>query len=229
MKSHYLLMSVVSVALTFVAGANVSAAVITNTALTNGVVRSTAGGSIFTAAINGENAQVGTLSGGDSNYKAVFEFNLPILDDVTISLATINLYVSTSNATQDIYLRQISADGSVTTADYNSTPLNQGGVFLSAGTFSGGYITFDIAGMIQTAIDNHQSYFAIRLETQNPAYGSVNARANVKGINANVPANQLPYISFTYTAIPEPNVTVMFGLGAFVCLFVLRRRKQATA
>lgn len=206
-----------------------AAVLVSGEAVTVGTVSSTSGGSLAAAGINGENVLVGELTGGARNYKGIFEFALPDLSanagNIRVLDGTVKLFVSTSSANQDIYLRQISADGSVTTADYGSSPLNAGGLFLATGAPVNQYITFNVGNLIQTSVDNNQSYFAVRIETETPAYGSTQFRANIKGIHENVLEANVPLIEFNYEIIPEPSVAGLFVGGSIIVLLLNRRLK----
>lgn len=210
---------------------NARATLITEVATVSGFASSTSGGTLGVGSINGQNTYVGEIVDQNLNFKSIFEFALPDLSgdvgNINVTSGTAKLFVSSSSATQDIHWVRIAADGSVTTADYNRAPLASG-LFLSTGGAVGQYITIDVASMIQTALNDVDDFFAIRLETETPAFGNVMHRANVKGNDPiNVPANQLPELEFNYEIIPEPGTAVLLLGGGALLARLLRKRGKA--
>lgn len=192
-------------------GSATSAEPFTTEAVTSGYTASTSGGELSVGSINSLNTFVGELEDGLSrNFKSVFEFNMPDLSadygNIRVLSGKVNLFVSSSTATQDIYWIQIPGDGEVSTADYARVPLARG-KFLTAGAPVNRYISIDVTSLIQTAIEHGDAHFAIRLETATPAYGDTMFRANIKGADQyeeTGPVSQRPVLEFAYEKSPQP-------------------------
>ncbi len=131
--------------------------------------------------------QPNLLAGGEAGFdlRAVVEFDVSAISG-PVKSAQLKLFVSSSTAAEDLYLRRISADGSITEDDYDSDPLDEGGILISSG--AEGLQTFDITKMLNTALADKKPFFAVRVERASAAFGEDSERANIKGMeDANQP------------------------------------------